>query len=31
MNFAPYLCLMWKEYRAIRLFWLALVGILRSR
>ncbi len=25
MNFAPYVRLMWKEYRAIRLFWLCLV------
>ncbi len=25
MNFAPYLRLVWKEYRAIRLFWLCLV------
>ena len=27
MNATPYLRLVWKEYRAIRLFWLALVGL----
>ncbi len=27
MNFTPYWHLAWKEYRAVRLFWLAIIGL----
>ena len=27
MNFTPYWHLAWKEYRAVRLFWMAIIGL----